>query len=99
MAALQNSTVEAIKNNQTQLLNEWTKRLEASGATRNLKEHDIAQQTRDLLGLLLAGLENGNGSKIAAAGWEDTRQFLEKLSQSAPCSARIPSKPPTSSSR
>lgn len=82
MAALQNSTVEAIKNNQTQLLSEWTKRLEASGATRNLKEHDITQQTRDLLSLLLAGLENGNGSKVAAAGWEDTRQFLEKLSQS-----------------
>ncbi|HWH87586.1 MAG TPA: STAS domain-containing protein [Pseudomonas sp.] len=82
MAALQNSTVEAIKNNQTQLLSEWTKRLEASGATRNLKEQDLAQQTRDLLNLLLAGLANGNGSKIAAAGWEDTRQFLEKLSQS-----------------
>lgn len=82
MAALQIGTVEAIKNNQAQLLTEWTKALEASGSTRNLKEQDLQQQTAEFLQLTIAGLENGNGSSVSAVGWEDVRQFLERLSSS-----------------
>lgn len=82
MAALQNTTVEALKNQQAQVLAEWGNGLEASGATRNLKEHDVQQQTREFLQLVIAGLENNNGQNIAAAGWEETRQFLERLSAS-----------------
>lgn len=82
MAALQNTTVEALKNQQAQVLTEWVNGLEASGATRNLKENDVQQQTREFLQLVIAGLENNNGQQIAAAGWEETRQFLERLSAS-----------------
>ena len=82
MAALQNTTVDALKNQQAQVLTEWVNGLEASGATRNLKENDVQQQTREFLQLVIAGLENNNGQNIAAAGWEETRQFLERLSAS-----------------
>ncbi|RON51476.1 polyvinylalcohol dehydrogenase [Pseudomonas frederiksbergensis] len=82
MAALQSNTLEAIKNNQAQLLAEWTNSLEASGATRNIKEHDLKQQTSDFLHLIISGLEQGNGQNIAAPGWDEIRQSLEKLSHS-----------------
>jgi rsbT co-antagonist protein RsbR len=82
MAALQNSTLDAMKNKQAQLLGEWINGLQASGATRNLKEHDLQQQTTEFLQLVVSGIENDNGTNIAAPGWETTRQFLEKLSHS-----------------
>lgn len=82
MAVLQIGTIEAIRNKQAQLLDNWIKGLQAGGATRNLKEHDLQQQTSEFLNLLTSGLESGNGTSIAVSGWADTRQFLEKLSAS-----------------
>lgn len=82
MAALQRNTLDAIKNNQTQLLAQWTTSLETSGATRNIKELDLKQQTSDFLHLIISGLEQGNSQNVAAPGWDEIRQFLEKLSQS-----------------
>ncbi|MCW8274912.1 STAS domain-containing protein [Pseudomonas sp. PCH199] len=82
MPALQSSTLDAMKKNQTQLLVEWTNNLEASGATRNLKELDLKQQTSEFFHLLLSGLDKGNGQNVAAPGWDEIRQFLEKLSHS-----------------
>ena len=82
MAALQSSTLEAMTHNQAQLLSAWRNGLEASGATRNVKDQDVQQQTNDFLQLLVTGLQNNNGTHVAAAGWDDTRLFLEKLSQS-----------------
>ncbi|BAP45271.1 STAS domain-containing protein [Pseudomonas sp. 21LCFQ02] len=82
MAVLQIGTIEAIRNKKTQLLDNWIKGLQASGATRNLKEHDLQQQTSEFINLLSAGLENGNGSSLAISGWTDIRQFLERLSAS-----------------
>lgn len=82
MAALNTGTLEAIKSQRSQLLGEWTRDLEASGATRNLRDNDLQQQTAEFLQLVTSGLENGNGNSIAAAGWEDTRLFLERLSHS-----------------
>lgn len=82
MAVLQIGTIDAIKNKQSHLLEEWLKGLQAKGATRNIKEQDLQQQTAEFLQLVISGLENGHGTSTAAAGWADTRQFLEKLSAS-----------------
>ncbi len=82
MAALQNSTLEVIKSNQSQLLNEWIKGQEANGATRNLKEDELKQQTADFLQLLIKAMEGDSGNNLAAANWDATRQYLEKLSSS-----------------
>ncbi len=82
MAALNSSTLEAIQVQRQQLIDTWARNLEASGATRNLKEQDLQQQTNEFLHLLIGGLENAAGGNIAAGGWDDARLFLEKLSQS-----------------
>jgi rsbT co-antagonist protein RsbR len=82
MAALHIGTLDAMKSNQTQLVGDWVTSQEATGATRNVKEHDLKQQTSEFLQLLIAGLENGNGPNVNAPGWDDIRQFLEKLSHS-----------------
>lgn len=82
MAALQTGTVQAIKNNQAQLLGEWSRGLEASGATRNIKEQELQQQTTEFLQLTLDALEGEGGSNIALPAWEKVRQFLERLSAS-----------------
>ena len=82
MAALQTSTLEAMKTNHNQLLADWTQRLETNGASRNVKEQDLEQQTAELLQLIVAGLEKGNGQNVAAPGWDEIRLFLEKLSHS-----------------
>ncbi|MCF4998935.1 STAS domain-containing protein [Pseudomonas syringae] len=82
MAALQNGTIEAFKTQQPRLLSEWFNALDASGATRNIKEHDVQQQTKEFLQLLIEGLQNSNGSNIASGDWDAIRQYLEKLSHS-----------------
>ncbi|WP_313299949.1 STAS domain-containing protein [Pseudomonas sp.] len=82
MAALHGSTLDGIKTHQAQLLNEWTTSLQASGATRNIKEQTVNQETQAFLQLLIDGLQADAGSDIAAPAWDDTRRFLEKLSTS-----------------
>ncbi|MBA1192949.1 STAS domain-containing protein [Pseudomonas entomophila] len=80
MAVLHDSTLHTLKQHQAQLLSEWVTDLEATGATRNLREHDIRQQTTEFLQLLLEGLSGE--TDIGAVQWEQTRRFLEKLSAS-----------------
>lgn len=82
MAALSSSTLEAIQAQRTQLLADWTKDLEDKGAKRNLNEQDLQQQTTEFLQLLIAGLETKTGENISTTGWDEIRQFLEKLSNS-----------------
>ncbi|MCY1410912.1 hypothetical protein D9M71_262910 [compost metagenome] len=45
MAAQGISTFTAMKNEQASLLGEWINGLEASGATRNLKDHELQKET------------------------------------------------------
>lgn len=82
MAALSSSTLDAIKAQRPQLLGEWLKDLEDKGATRNLKEQDLQQQTNEFLQLLISGMETKTGENIGTTGWDEIRQFLEKLSNS-----------------
>ncbi|WP_085677186.1 MULTISPECIES: STAS domain-containing protein [unclassified Pseudomonas] len=82
MAALHGSTLDAIKTNQAQVLNEWVSSLEASGAARNLKDQTLGQETREFLQLLIEGLQADSGNDIGAAGWDEIRRFLERLSAS-----------------
>ncbi|MDB6048811.1 MAG: rsbRA [Pseudomonas sp.] len=82
MAALQQRTVDAMKKSQSQLSATWLAGLEASGATRNLKEDDLKQQVAEFLRLNMAVWEKGSTQSLAGSDWDETRQFLEKLSHS-----------------
>jgi rsbT co-antagonist protein RsbR len=80
MAALQQRTVDALKKSDSQLIGQWQADLEQSGATRNLKAEDLKQQTAEFLRLLIGASERGGSSNITGTDWDETRQFLEKLS-------------------
>jgi rsbT co-antagonist protein RsbR len=80
MASLQQTTVNCVKRSQAQLSASWLADLEGSGATRNLKAEDLAQQISELLRLLTSVLEKNGSSSINGAEWDEVRQFLEKLS-------------------
>lgn len=80
MAVLHDSTLHTLKQHQTQLLGEWIADLDTRGATRNLREHDIRQQTTEFLQLWLDGLSGE--ADINTVQWEQTRRFLDKLSAS-----------------
>ena len=82
MAAVQQKTVDAIKASQQELTSAWLNALEASGATRNVKEDDLKQQTADFLRLVITVAEKGRHQSLAGSDWDEIRQFLEKLSQS-----------------
>lgn len=82
MAALQQRTTDAMKRSQSQLSATWLAGLEASGATRNLKDDDLKQQVAEFLRLIMAVWERGSTQSLAGSDWDETRQFLEKLSHS-----------------
>ena len=82
MAALGQEAVQKIKLAESQLSQEWIASLQATGGTRNLKEDELKSETREFLRLITTALENGAGVAIGTAPWEDTRQFLERLSRS-----------------
>ncbi|KFE57558.1 STAS domain-containing protein [Pseudomonas syringae] len=82
MAAVQQKTVDAMKSSQQELTTAWLSALEASGATRNIKEDDLKQQAADFLRLVIAVAEKGRHQSLAGSDWDEIRQFLEKLSQS-----------------
>ncbi|MDF2643222.1 MAG: rsbRA [Pseudomonas sp.] len=80
MASLLQRTVQAIKTSQTAIISNWVSSLEASGATRNLKEEDVKGQAREFLNLLVGAAERESVQSLAGSDWDEIRQFLEKLS-------------------
>lgn len=82
MAALHTQTVDAFKSHQNAIVEQWLAGLEASGATRNIKEGELRQQSAELLNQLVVALETSQTHNIAGSQWADVRQVLEKLSHS-----------------
>jgi len=82
MPALQPRTVEVFQQQQATIAAQWLHALEASGAVRNLKPEDVNQQIQEFLHLLLDGLQAGESLSLSSGAWDDSRQFLEKLSHS-----------------
>ncbi|EPJ80181.1 MULTISPECIES: STAS domain-containing protein [Pseudomonas] len=82
MAALQQRTVDALKKSQSGLTAKWLSSLEASGATRNIKEEDLKLQADDFLRLVISVAEKGSHQSLGGSDWDEIRLFLEKLSHS-----------------
>ena len=82
MATLQATTIQALQDNRIALLSEWVASLEATGATRNLKDDEVKRQTSDFLSLLTNALEDNGSQNTHHENWAETRLFLEKLSHS-----------------
>jgi rsbT co-antagonist protein RsbR len=69
-----------MKASQSALTSSWVSSLEASGATRNLKDEDVKIQAQDFLNLVISSAERGSSQSLAGSDWDEIRQFLEKLS-------------------
>ncbi len=82
MAALQQRTLDALNKAHADLVAQWFKDLENTGATRNLKDDEVRKQCGEFLGLVTQGSQNGDSKNLASSNWEPARQFLEKLSHS-----------------
>ncbi|MGC1333658.1 RsbRD N-terminal domain-containing protein, partial [Pseudomonas sp.] len=82
MAALQQRTLDALNKAHGELRSQWFRDLEASGATRNLKDDDVRQQAGEFLTLIVNGSQNGDSRNLGSSNWDAARQVLEKLSHS-----------------
>jgi len=84
MAVLQQRTIDAIRNNESALLSRWTQNLENAGAMRDarISAHEINQQARDFLRLLVAASATADATRVDGSEWAETRLFLENLSRS-----------------
>ncbi|MCJ0972969.1 STAS domain-containing protein [Pseudomonas sp. PS1] len=82
MASLQERTFTVIAKHEQDLIESWTKELEASGIYRNVKADEFRQQTAEFIRLLVAGASRAESTDIRSASWNDMRQFLEQLSHS-----------------
>ncbi len=82
MASLQERTFTVIAKHEQDLIESWTKELEASGIYRNVKADEFRQQTAEFIRLLAAGASRAESTDIRSASWNDMRQFLEQLSHS-----------------
>lgn len=84
MSTFAKKTIDAIRKHQSQVLADWTENLSASGTTMDarISASDIAQQTRELLGLVVEASANADTANIMSKEWTDVRKFLEELSRS-----------------
>lgn len=84
MSALSQRTIDAIRKNESNLLESWSANLEASGASRDsrLNQTEMGQQTREFLRLLVAGSSTGDATTLGSNEWSEARTFLERLSRS-----------------
>lgn len=82
MASLQQRTFNVIAKNEHDLLDSWTRELEASGSYRNVKLDEFRQQTGEFIRLLVAGAGQAESTDLRSGNWGEMRQFLEKLSHS-----------------
>jgi len=84
MAALQQSTLDAIRQQEAALLAGWSASLANTGANRDarISAQELEQQTRQFLALLTASAGTADASNISGPEWADARRFLEDLSRS-----------------
>jgi len=66
MAALQQRTFNVIAKKEHELLDSWTRELEASGLYRNVKIEEFRQQTANFLRLLIEGAGQAESTDRAA---------------------------------
>jgi rsbT co-antagonist protein RsbR len=75
---------KALAESHNELLGEWIQaQLRASTLRADLmKEHELREQSRDLLALLRPAIQNGDLESIAGPEWSEVRDFLTRISRS-----------------
>ncbi|KQQ84804.1 polyvinylalcohol dehydrogenase [Xanthomonas sp. Leaf131] len=78
MVALQQRSIDAIRNQETTLLAAWLG--SSVGNDARMSRQEIETQSAEFLRLLVASLKDG-GSNLDGAEWSEVRRFLETLSR------------------
>jgi rsbT co-antagonist protein RsbR len=73
-----------LKGSSGELLTEWLKEQLAATTLRTdlMKENELREQSRELLGLLQSAVQNGDLENIEGAEWTPLREFLARVSRS-----------------
>ena len=73
-----------LKDSSGELLTEWLKEQLAATTLRTdlMKENELREQSRELLGLLQSAVRNGDLENIEGAEWTALREFLARVSRS-----------------
>jgi rsbT co-antagonist protein RsbR len=79
MAAKRLRTIELLSKYHTELVEEWTKELDAAGAQTLGSKEDLRGQAEQFLRLLLEAVRSGS-LDVASDGWASVRRFLDELS-------------------
>jgi rsbT co-antagonist protein RsbR len=83
MAKGQSRTASVLKKYEEDLLSEWMKQLQSSGAGKDsrISEKDLRGQAKEFLSLLQQAAHAGDISDTSGPHWKELSGFLEELSQ------------------
>jgi rsbT co-antagonist protein RsbR len=84
MSILKPATIDAIKKNESTLLDGWISNLEQGGSLSDnrISRDDVSRQAKEFLALLVSASAVGDVADLAKTEWAESRQFLETLSRS-----------------
>jgi rsbT co-antagonist protein RsbR len=83
MAKGQSRTAAVLKKYEEELLSDWMKQLQASGASKDtrISEKDLRAQAKEFLSLLQQASQLGDITDTSGPHWKEITNFLEELSQ------------------
>ena len=82
MAALQQRTLELIRNNEEQVLTQWQQNLAAAGQGQDnrISSQEVDAQLREFWRLFLQAISAADVGSLQGQEWQGIRRFLEDLS-------------------
>ncbi|HEY7293281.1 MAG TPA: STAS domain-containing protein [Vicinamibacterales bacterium] len=88
---------EIVKDKQDSILSEWIAHQLASVANRRdlINQAELERQSREFLRTFVEAAQTGEGGDIHGAGWEATRELLNRISQSRALQGFSPSETAT----
>src|SRR4051812_36273043 len=73
---------EVLKNHENDILPKWVEYQLAGLRSKNLKESDLRQESKDFLNVFQLATQRGNLEDINGGDWASVREFLSNLSRS-----------------
>ena len=83
MAQIATRISEVLAESEAAVAEEWLRELKSGGLHRNdlMTETELAQQTREIVGLLHLALQSGSPEKMDGVEWDNVRSALERISR------------------
>ena len=84
---------ELLAKHEAKLVSDWVKEQASQQSRRGvpLREPELRKECAEFVNLLRTALQNGSGTDIEAAGWNDVRALLQDISRSRSVQGYSPS--------